>query len=131
MGLAGQRGYCNYIMSYDASFLPHKRFISLSSLGVKLFDSILKSGKGLAVDYELDEIVKSQLYEFQLRMWRSYLLTCLIMEISERGSKSAIIKPSKHKIKGAVFLDHCIKKIMISKEIRYENTIHDVLLKLD
>ena len=53
------------------------------------------------------------------------------MEISERGLKSAIFKPSKHKRKRAVFLDHCIEKIMISKEIHFENTIHDVLLDLD
>ena len=80
-------------------------------------------------------------------------MTCLIIEISERDSKAIdildengnnqykksyeiididaipeISNPCKYKIKRAVFLNHCIQKIMISKEIRYENTIHDVVL---
>jgi len=131
MVITQHRGYCNFVMSKDMSLLPHERFISRSSLGGKLFDSIIKSGKGLAVDYEFDEMVESLFVEFPLRGWRTYLLTCLIMEISERGSKSAIFKPSKYKRKTVVFLGHCIKIIMISKEIRYENTIHDVILELD
>ena len=101
-------------------------------------------------------MVESLLGEFPLRGWRTYLLTCLIMEISERDSEAIQIldmdvdtqskesqeindidatpekfKPSKYKIKRAVFLNHCIKKIMISKEIRCENKIHDVILELD
>ena len=131
MVLTRQRGYCNYIIFKKTSLLLHERFMSLSSLGVKLFDSIIKSDKGLAVDYELDEIVESLLDELPLRGWRTYLLTCLIIDISERGSKAAICKPSKHKRKRAVFLNHCIDQIIVSKEIRYENIIHDVLLELD
>ena len=76
-------------MIKDKSLLPHERFISLSSLGGDIFDSIIKSGEGLAVDYEFDEMVESLLGEFPLRGWRTYLLTCLIMEISEIGLKSA------------------------------------------
>ena len=64
MVLTGQRGYCNFIMSKDTSLLPHERFISLSRLGGKLFDSIIKSGIDLAVDYEFDEMVESLLDEF-------------------------------------------------------------------
>ena len=65
MVLTGQRGYCNFIMSKDTSLLPYERFISLSRLGGKLFDSILKSGMALlAVDYEFDEMVESLLDEF-------------------------------------------------------------------
>ena len=75
----------------NLSLLPHERFISLSSLGGKLFDSIIKSDKGLAVDFEFDEMVENLLDEFPLRGCRTYLLTCLIIEISERGSKSAIL----------------------------------------
>jgi len=54
-------------MFKDTSLLPHERFISLSSLGDKIFDSIIKSGKGLAVDCEFDEMVESLLGEFLLR----------------------------------------------------------------
>ena len=64
MVLSGQRGYCNNIMFKDKSLLPHERFISLSSRGGKLSDSIIKSGEGLAVDYECDEMVESLLGEF-------------------------------------------------------------------
>jgi len=131
MILTQQRGYCKYIMFKDTSLLPHDRFMSLSSLGGKIFDSIIKSGKGLAVDYEFDEMAESLLGEFSLRGWQTYLLTRLIMNISEIYSKAAIFKPSKYKSKRAVFLNHYIEKIMISKEIRYENTIHDVILELD
>ena len=53
------------------------------------------------------------------------------MDISERYSKASIFKPSKHRRKRVVFLNHCIDKIMISKEIRYENTIHDAILDLN
>ena len=109
MVLTRQRGYCNLIMSKDASLLPHERFISLSSLGRKGFDSIIKSGNVLAVDYEFDEMVKSLLDEFPLRGWQTYLLTCLIMEISERDSKSAIFKPSKYK-KTSYFLKSLHRK---------------------
>ena len=76
-------------------------------------------------------MVESLLGEFPLCGWRTYLLTCVIMEISERGSKSAIFKPSKNKRKRSDFLNNCIQNIMISKEIRYENTIHDIFLELD
>ena len=76
-------------------------------------------------------MVESLLGEFPLRYWRTYLLTCLIMEISDRDPKSAFFKLFKYKRKRVVSLDHCIEKIMISKEIRYENTIHDVLLESD
>ena len=69
MVLTRQRGYCNYIIFKKTSSLLHERFMSLSSLGVKLFDSIIKSDKGLAVDYELDEIVDSLLDELPLRGW--------------------------------------------------------------
>ena len=120
MLITQQRGYCNFIMSKDTSFLPHERFMSLSSLGGKPFDSIIKSRKCLAVDYEFDEMVESLLGELSLRGWTTYLLTCLIMEITERGSKAEIFKPSKYKRKRAIFLDHCIKKIIISKEIRFK-----------
>ena len=90
MVLTRKRGYCNYIMSTDTSLLPHERFISLSSLDCKLFDSIIKSGKCLAIDFELDEMVDSLLGKFPLRGWRTYLLICLIIYISERDSKAAI-----------------------------------------
>ena len=96
MVLTGQRGYCNFIMSKDTSLLPHERFISRLSLEGKLFDSIIKSGKGLAVDYEFEKMVESILGEFPLRGWRTYLLTCLIMAMSERGSTAVIFKPSKY-----------------------------------
>ena len=76
-------------------------------------------------------MIDSLFGELSLCGWQIYLLTCLIIEISERSSKVAIFKPSKYKIKRAVFLNHCIEKIMISKEIRYENTIYDVLLEID
>jgi len=76
-------------------------------------------------------MVESLLGEFPLRGWRTYLLTCLIMEISERSSKAAIFKPSKYKRKRAVFLNHCIKTKILSEEIRYENTIHDVIFELN
>ena len=56
-------------MFKDTSFLPHERCISLSSLGSKIFDSIIKSDKGLAVDFEFDEIIDSLLGEFPLRGW--------------------------------------------------------------
>ena len=61
--------YCNFIMFKDTSLLPHERFIHLPSLGVKIFDSIIKSGKGLAVDFEFefDEMAESILGEFALR----------------------------------------------------------------
>ena len=59
--------YCNFIMFKNTSILPHERFIHLPSLGVKIFDSIIKSGKGLAVDFEFDEMIKSLLGEFALR----------------------------------------------------------------
>ena len=52
----------------------------------KLFDSIVKSGKGLAVDFGFDRIVESIFSEFPLRGWRAYLLACLIMIIYERDS---------------------------------------------
>ena len=64
MVTTGQGGYCNYIMFKDTSLLTHDIFISLSGLGSKLFDSIIKSGKGLAVDYEFDEMVESLRGEF-------------------------------------------------------------------
>ena len=41
-------------MIKDKSLLPHERFISLSSLGGNIFDSIIKSDKGLGVDLEFD-----------------------------------------------------------------------------
>ena len=88
MVIIGQRGYCNYIMFKDTSLLPHERFISLSSLGGNIFDSIIKSGKGLAVDFEFDEMLESLLGEFPLRGWRTYLLICLIIETSERDSEA-------------------------------------------
>ena len=75
-------------MFKNKSLLPHERFISLSSLGRKIFDSIIKSGKGLAVDYEFDEMVESLLGESPLRGWRTYLLTSIIMDISERDSEA-------------------------------------------
>ena len=84
MVLTQQRGYCNYIMFKDTPLLPHDRFMSLSSIGCKIFDSIIKLCKGLAVDYEFDKIVESLLGEFPLRGWRTYLLKRLIMNISER-----------------------------------------------
>ena len=74
-------------MIKNTSLLPHERFISLPSLWGKIFDSIIKSGNGLAVDFEFDEMIESLVGEFPLRGWRTYLLTCLIMEISERYSK--------------------------------------------
>ena len=63
------RRYCNFIMFKDTSLLPYEIFISLPSLGVKTFDSIVKSGKGLSVDFEFDEMVDSLLGEFMLRSW--------------------------------------------------------------
>ena len=128
MVLTPQRGYCNYIMFKDTSLLPHEILISFYSLGVKNFDSIIKSDKDLAIDFELDEIVESLLGEPPLRGGRAYLLTRIIIDISERDSRAVLFKPSKYRRKRAVFLNHCIQKIMISKEIRYENTIHDVVL---
>ena len=61
MVLTPQRGYCNYIMFKDTSPLPHEIFISFYSLGVKNFDSIIKSDKDLAIDFELDEMVDNLL----------------------------------------------------------------------
>ena len=150
------RSYCNFIMFKDTSLLPHERFISLPSLLGKIFDLIVESGKGLAVDFELYEMVETLLGEFPLRGWRTYLLTCLIMEISEKDSKATEIldedvdtryKEShviididtisdnlfsyKYKRKRAVFLNHCIEKIMKSKQIRFENIKKDVLLDIE
>ena len=68
-------------MITDSSLLPHGRFISSSSLGGKIFDSIIKSGKGLAVDFEFDEMVDSLLGEFPVRGWRTYLLIATIVFI--------------------------------------------------
>ena len=67
MILTRQRGYYNFIMIKDTSLLPHERLISLSSVGGRIFDSIINSSKGLAVDYEFDEMVESLLGEFPLR----------------------------------------------------------------
>ena len=75
-------------MSKDTSLSPHERFISLYSLGGKLCDSIIKSGKGLAVDFEFDEMLESLLGEFPLRGWRTDLLIYLIIETSERDSEA-------------------------------------------
>ena len=75
-------------MFKNKSLLPLERFISLSSLGGKIFDSIIKLCKGLAVDYEFDEMLESLLGKSPLRGWRTYLFTCLIMEISERDSEA-------------------------------------------
>ena len=115
MVITRQHRYCNYIMFKDTSFLPHERCISLSSLGSKIFDSIIKSDKGLAVDFEFDKMVESLLDEFPLHDWRTYLLTRLIMKFSEKDSRAALFDPFKYKRKRAVFLAHCIKKVMISK----------------
>ena len=66
MVITQERGYCNFIIFKNTSLSPHDRFISISSLGCKLFDSITKSGRGLAVDYAFDEMVGSLLGEFPL-----------------------------------------------------------------
>ena len=66
-------------MFKNTSLLPHDRLISFPSLGDKSFDLIIKLGKGLAADFEFDEMVESLLGEFELRGCQTYLLTCLSM----------------------------------------------------
>ena len=63
------RSYCNFIIFKNTSLLPHETLTRLPSLGGKIFESIIKSGKGLAVDFEFDEMVESLLGEFPLHVW--------------------------------------------------------------
>ena len=101
-------------------------------------------------------MVESLLGEFPLRSCQTYLLTYLIMDISERDSKAIeildenadtqskesheiididaipeFLKPSKYKRRRAGFLNHYIEKIMESKQIRFENTNQEVFLKIE
>ena len=84
------------------------------------------------------------------------MLTCLIIEISERDSKAIdildengntqckesyeiididaipeISNPCKYKRKRALFLNHSIEKIMESKQIHFENSKQGVILEIE
>ena len=76
------RIYSKYILIFDTSLLFHERFISRKGLGEEITDSIISSNKGISIDAAYDEMISKLLDVFPILGWRTYLLNCLIDEIT-------------------------------------------------
>ena len=81
------RSYCNFIIIKNESLFPHERFINRPSPGDNIVDSIIALGKEIAADNDFNKLIFGLLGEPPLLDRRTYLLTCLENENSDRHSK--------------------------------------------